>query len=465
MKARDVSEETLLADKAKVKAFLSRPNLQCHFVKRNCAWAACMDTHKVMKREKPVVSYGRLDLRDSVVSMISEDIAEPAVRSEAFRYWLGFELSAYKRELEGKVVPKPATAAEEGMSLANFLMTDMSSFSNTPDESFGTSEKEYSIGDWCKASFNKQIEGVCLRVRPVTLTDAEVQTISIGISTLEEMYSEENIAKATRVKSINYGKGLLVKPGSKEAARTTDIPFEPLLVNVKPSAPEFMERLDSILDKPKTEQPAAITCLFHGAPGTSKTALGNHLAHHLGLPLLKKTYADIQDKYVGEGEKKLAAVFEEAQASNSILLIDEIDSLGSSRSGTDKDYVKVMTNQLLTSLDSYEGIIICTTNYASSLDPAVLRRFFLKMEFGFLSHDQQQLAMKRFFPNRFRGKVVPNIAFLTTGDFRTVKERSLYEPSVPNFERVLEMLREEVAIKIKATPELQNITKRSIGFH
>lgn len=443
-----------------VKTFLSRPTLLTHFVKRPCKYEADLETHRIVPRSKPAVSYGRFDLRTNTVSMLCDNICEPASRGMAFRTWLGYELAAYKRELEGKGSPAPTKKIE--VTLAS-LFAESGIDSAQPTE-FGATEREYAIGDWCKANFKKGIEMVSLKVSSVSFTDAEISAIYIAIDAVQNMYEEDIATHNLKVKSINYGKGLVVKPGKTEV-KGGNIPFEPSLVNIKPDAHSFIDRVDAILSKPKNEQPKCITALFHGAPGTSKTALGQHLADHLGIQLIKKTYSDIQDKYVSEGEKRLADIFDEAQANNAILMIDEIDSIAGNRALADKDHVRTMTNQLLTSMDEYEGIIIGTTNFVKHLDPAAIRRFFLKIQFDYLTREQQQLALKKFFPKKYRGKELPDIKFLTVGDFKAVKERSLYEPEVPDFERVVSMLREEVALKIKTTPELFEASKRSIGFH
>jgi len=454
------SSEEMSAIKREVKSFLSRETLQCHFVRRPCNYVIDMDNYRMHLRKTPVPAYGRYDLREGIVEMISDDPAEPCVRSAAFRRWLGFELAAYKRELEGRSTPSPS-------SETSAVMTLMEAMGGSPAEGpeRGASDREYCLGHWCKANFKKDVEGVSVKISSVNLTEEELFMLFQGITQVQEMVLESSSAVNSRVASISYGKGLQVKP-AKSATRTSkDVAFEPSLVNTKPTAELFIDRLDAILSKPKHEQPSSITCLFHGAPGTSKTALGQHLADRLELPLMKRNFADIQDKYVGEGEKKLAQIFDEAYTTGSILLIDEVDSIAANRFTAEKEHVKTMTNQLLTSLDDHEGIVICTTNFLKSLDPAVLRRFYLKMKFDYLTPEQQQIALRKFFPRRFRNKDMPAINYLTTGDFKVIKEKSLYEPKTPTFERVIEMLKEEVELKVKATPELHQATKRSIGFH
>jgi len=462
--ATNVSEEDFVEIKKEVKAFLSRDNLQCHFVKRPCKYEACMDTHRLIKRKaSKQMSYGRYDVRENIVAMISENLAEPAVRSDAFRYWLGHELAAYKRELEGISTKPPGEESSEDVE--HMFAAMLGSGVSDQEVNRGTTDKEYAVGEWCKANMTKDVAGVSLKVSNVTLNKDEIYSIYIGLLQVQIIVEEEAEAQNTTPKSINYGKGLRVSPNTKRGVRNNEIAFEEGLVNTNPGATHFLDRLNAILAKPKIDQPTSITCLFHGAPGTSKTALAEHLAAELDLRLIKRSYADIQDKYIGEGEKKLAQLFREAQGSRNILLLDEIDSLAMNRATTNKEYSRTMTNQLLTSLDEFEGIVICTTNFIKLLDPAVIRRFYLKMEFSFLTHDQQKLAFKKFFKSRFRNKQIPNIEMLTTGDFKVVKERSLYEPDLPDFDRVVQMLRDEVKLKIETTPELKELLKRPIGFH
>jgi SpoVK/Ycf46/Vps4 family AAA+-type ATPase len=68
------------------------------------------------------------------------------------------------------------------------------------------------------------------------------------------------------------------------------------------------------------------TLCFYGAPGTGKTALGEHIAQALERPLIVKQASDLMSKYVGETEQNMAAMFREAEAEKAVLLLDEADS-------------------------------------------------------------------------------------------------------------------------------------------
>ena len=233
------------------------------------------------------------------------------------------------------------------------------------------------------------------------------------------------------------------------------------LLNVNPSANDIVKQIKAIKRKPKSQQPKVITCLFHGAPGTGKTTLAKEICAKLGVKPLVKSYADIQSKYVGDGEKNLQAVFAEAREKNKVLILDEADSLMLNRESTDKEWQKTMTNQFLTELDSHIGIFIATTNFVSNLDPACLRRLFLKLEFSWLDEKQKVKAFYKFFGKKV--KEVP-VKFLTPGDFKAVRERSLYEPKAPDSKRLIELLKDEVAYKEKTMKVVMDANKRGIGF-
>ena len=176
---------------------------------------------------------------------------------------------------------------------------------------------------------------------------------------------------------------------------------------------------------------------------------------------LVKSFADIQSKYVGEGEKNLQKIFEEARKEKAILILDECDSLMMNRESTDKEWQTTMTNQFLTELDKHEGIFIATTNFVKNLDPAVLRRLFLKIEFGWMTEEQRVKAFYKFFRKRIKEL---NVDFLTPGDFKAVAERSLYEEEIPDKERLIELLKEEVEYKKKTMKVVFEATRNKIGF-
>lgn len=122
----------------------------------------------------------------------------------------------------------------------------------------------------------------------------------------------------------------------------------------------------------------SISALFSGPPGTGKTMAAQVVAASLGLDIYRIDLSQVTDKYIGETEKHLKGIFDQAEKSNMILLFDEADALFGKRSEvTDaKDkYANTEVSYLLQRMEEYTGIVLMTTNLASNIDSAFLRRF------------------------------------------------------------------------------------------
>ena len=89
-------------------------------------------------------------------------------------------------------------------------------------------------------------------------------------------------------------------------------------------------------------------------------------------------------KYIGETEKNLGTIFEEASTSNAILFFDEADALFGKRSEV-KDahdrYANIETAYLLQKMEEYAGVVVLATNLKMNLDEAFLRRLHFVIDF------------------------------------------------------------------------------------
>lgn len=124
-----------------------------------------------------------------------------------------------------------------------------------------------------------------------------------------------------------------------------------------------------------------VTLLFHGPPGTGKTAAAEALAGELDRPLLAADCARLLSCWVGETEKNLARAFAAARQSGAILFFDEADSLLYDRSGALRSWEVTAVNVLLQEIERCEGVCILATNRLDALDPALERRMSLRAEF------------------------------------------------------------------------------------
>ena len=127
-----------------------------------------------------------------------------------------------------------------------------------------------------------------------------------------------------------------------------------------------------------------VRALFTGPSGTGKTMAARILAATLQLDLYRLDLASVVNKYIGETEKNLHQLFSRAEELDVVLLIDEGDALLTSRTAVQSSndrYANLETNFLLQRLESFEGVLIVTTNGASRIDPAFQRRMDVVVDF------------------------------------------------------------------------------------
>ncbi len=127
-----------------------------------------------------------------------------------------------------------------------------------------------------------------------------------------------------------------------------------------------------------------VRALFEGPSGTGKTLAGCILASALRLDLYRVDLAAVVNKYIGETEKNLGRVLSRAEDLDVILLLDEGDALLGRRTDvrTSNDrYANLETNYLLQRLETYQGIVVITTNLGGQIDPAFRRRMDVVVKF------------------------------------------------------------------------------------
>lgn len=203
-------------------------------------------------------------------------------------------------------------------------------------------------------------------------------------------------------------------------------------------------------------------CLY-GPPGTGKSAFGRWLADRLGMPLQVRRVSDIVSPYVGMTERNILRAFREAERAKSVLLLDEVDSFLQDRRGAQRSWEVTEVNEMLTQMEAFSGVFIATTNLMDGIDQAALRRFDLKLRFGYLSPDQawsllacycQALGLPA--PGPEHARVLDALRVLTPGDFAAVARQHRFR-RVANADRLIEALRGECELK-------DGYVKQAIGF-
>ena len=127
-----------------------------------------------------------------------------------------------------------------------------------------------------------------------------------------------------------------------------------------------------------------LTCLFAGPPGVGKTMAARIIAAEVDYVLYRIDLSEVVDKFIGESEKRLSALFDEAERARVALFFDEADALFGKRTDVRDShdrYANITVDHLLQRIDDFDGLAILATNLAGNLDDAFLRRIRVRAEF------------------------------------------------------------------------------------
>lgn len=160
-----------------------------------------------------------------------------------------------------------------------------------------------------------------------------------------------------------------------------------------------------------------LSVLFYGPPGTGKTMAASIIANYLGLDLFRVDLSRIMNRYVGETEKNLARVFDEAERGHVMLLFDEADSLFAKRTSvksTNDRYANLEVAYLLQRMENFEGVTVLTTNIEANLDDAFKRRIRYRIYFPMPDAQTRGKLFQSLLPKA--APVKPNIPFDLLGE-------------------------------------------------
>jgi SpoVK/Ycf46/Vps4 family AAA+-type ATPase len=146
-----------------------------------------------------------------------------------------------------------------------------------------------------------------------------------------------------------------------------------------------------------------VSALFTGPSGTGKSLAAEVIATELDVDLYRVDLSQVVSKYIGETEKNLRGVFDAAERSGAVLLIDEADALFGRRSEV-KDshdrYANIEVSYLLARMETYRGLAILTTNLRANIDDAFVRRLGFIVTFPFPGQAQRRDLWRRAFGAR-----------------------------------------------------------------
>jgi cell division protease FtsH len=167
-----------------------------------------------------------------------------------------------------------------------------------------------------------------------------------------------------------------VRPDAKPAIAWDDI------AGLDEAKDELKEVVDFLRDPKRFEALGARVpkgILLHGPPGTGKTLLAKAVAHESGAAFFSQSASSFVEMFAGVGAGRIRKLFQTARKhAPAIVFIDELDAVGTARSGTSFNREQDQTlNQLLVELDGFSAapgvVVIAASNRLDSLDAALLR--------------------------------------------------------------------------------------------
>lgn len=143
--------------------------------------------------------------------------------------------------------------------------------------------------------------------------------------------------------------------------------------------------------------------LFFGPPGTGKTLTACLLGKYAKMDVYRIDLSMIVSKYIGETEKNLGKVFDQAMNKNWILFFDEADSLFGKRTQTSSSndrFANQEVSYLLQKIEDFPGIIVLATNLKANMDDAFSRRFQNMVYFTIPDAKQREVLWKNAFSKK-----------------------------------------------------------------
>ena len=201
-----------------------------------------------------------------------------------------------------------------------------------------------------------------------------------------------------------------------------------------------------------------ISALFYGASGTGKTMAAALVANEVGLPLLRIDISQLMSKYIGETQKNIGRIFDEAEHSSCILFFDEADAVFARRtesSDAQDKYANAETAYLLQRIEAYDGVCILATNLLQNFDEAFRRRIGYMLHFPLPDATLRERIWRGIFPQdapvepldyallaqglELSGAAIKNCAlhaaYLAAADGTSITMRHIWEGAVLEYKK------------------------------
>lgn len=254
-----------------------------------------------------------------------------------------------------------------------------------------------------------------------------------------------------------------------------NLPYDMSLINASMDMKSLCEKIKNVCgtkdskDFATTDSTQGIRILAYGMAGSGKSEFAKALAKELDKPIMLKKASDLLSMWLGKSEQNIAKAFSEAEQKGAILVLDEVDSFLQDRSGAYHSWEVTQVNEMLTQMESFQGIFIATTNFMTNLDKASIRRFDMKIEFKPLDSARfikafglyaRHLGISdyvEFLESSFAKRAIAKLDNICFGDFALIARSANFTP-LTSSQQLLEKLQEESKLKDAHT------NTRKMGF-
>ena len=227
---------------------------------------------------------------------------------------------------------------------------------------------------------------------------------------------------------------------------------------------------DRIVDWKQSEGLGLSMCLY-GPTGTGQSEFVKYLSNRMKSEVVIKRASDILSMWVGGSEQNIAASFREAEEKKAILLFDEVDSFLQDRSNAIRSWEITQVNEFLSQMETFKGLVICTTNLFEGIDAASLRRFIFKIKFDYPTETQcvelfKLMLAENFVKDSFSDEDIAQVREglkglygLSPGDFAAVRRKEKSLGRKQEVKALVASLKEEVDAKHLIQPRLIGFNK------
>lgn len=247
-------------------------------------------------------------------------------------------------------------------------------------------------------------------------------------SILKTFFSNDSIPNSLLIVSLSFSKRTVSCEESKKEPDENQKKPEEAVQTYLPSEPRYTFDMIVLPDRVRTELMNAVKIIeyrdliynqwgyrevepfarcvinMYGPAGTGKTMCAHAIARYVGKQLLALNYSEIESKYLGEAAKNLAAAFDSAKATDSVIFFDEADSFLGKRvqnvTQSSDQALNSLRSQMLILLEKFEGIVIFATNLLSNFDEAFMSRIQKHIKFELPNIAQIAEIVKKQIPNR-----------------------------------------------------------------